>query len=130
MNNKILIGVILVIVIVGGLFYFLRKGYQPSQTPSATQTQQLAAAQPQTEVAADTVTIQNFAFNPDTLTVSVGTKVTWINQDAVTHKIKSDTFNSADLSQGDKFEFTFNTKGTFDYSCSIHPSMTGKIVVE
>lgn len=122
MNSKILIGIVVAIIIIGSLFYFTQKQYQPNQPP--------AAQQPQTQVATNTITIQNFSFNPGTLRVLQGAKVTWINQDATTHKIKSDTFNSSGLHQGDTFEFTFTTKGTFDYSCAIHPSMTGKIVVE
>lgn len=121
MNNKIIVGVVLVAIVIGGLFFFMQK--QPANQPSTTQ-------QPQTKAEANKITIQNFAFNPETLTVKQETKVTWTNQDAATHKIKSDTFNSPDLNQGDKFEFTFNKKGSFDYSCSIHPSMAGKIVVE
>ncbi len=122
MNNKIVIGIVAVIIVIGGIFYFTQNKYQPAQQP--------ATQQPQTQVAANTISIQNFAFNPGTLTVTQGTTVTWTNQDPTTHKIKSDTFNSSDLNQGDTFTFTFNTKGTFDYSCAIHPSMTGKIVVE
>ena len=78
----------------------------------------------------NTVTIQNFAFNPATLTVKAGTTVTWTNKDSTTHKIKSDTFNSGDLNQNDTFQFQFNNTGTFNYSCAIHPSMTGQIIVE
>ncbi len=123
-NNKILIGIVVVIVVVGSVFYFTQKQYQPSQQqPAATE-------QPQTQVAADTITIKNFSFTPDTLTVPQGTKVTWINQDPATHTITSDSFHSSDLNRGDSFDFTFTSKGTFDYSCSIHPSMKGKIVVE
>ncbi len=124
--NKILIGIVLVVVVIGGL-YFLMKN-KPSQVQPAAQPQ--TTQQTQTAVEANSVTIQNFAFNPGTLTVKQGTKVTWTNQDSATHKIKSDAFNSSDLNQGDTFAFTFNTKGSFDYSCAIHPSMTGKIVVE
>jgi plastocyanin len=76
------------------------------------------------------ISIKSFAFNPQVLTVTVGTPVIWTNEDATTHKIKSATFNSGDLAQGDTYEFTFNTKGTFDYSCAIHPTMTGQIVVK
>ena len=68
------------------------------------------------------VTIQNFTFNPQVVTIKQGDTVTWINKDTVTHRIKSDTFNSIDLNQGDKFQFTFKTKGTYDYICSIHPT--------
>lgn len=117
MNNKIITGVLLVVLIIAGIFYFNRKQSSSSQLPKAT-------------VEGNAITIKNFAFNPGILTVKQGTKVTWTNQDSMTHKIKSNTFNSQGLNQGDKFEFTFNDKGSFDYICSIHPSMTGKIIVE
>lgn len=120
MNNKIIVGLVLAVIIVGGLFFLMQK--QPTSQPPVTQQQ--------TKVEANAVTIQNFTFTPATLTVKQGTKVTWTNKDAMIHKIKSDTFNSGELNQGDTFEFTFNDKGSFDYSCAIHPSMTGKIVVE
>lgn|SRR3989344_2129478 len=125
MINKIAIGAILLIVF-GGLFFFTqRKQYQPNQqlVPKPTQ-------QPQTEVETGTITIKDFSFSPDTLTVKQGAKLTWLNQDSVTHNIKSDTFNSPDLNQGEKFELTFNTNGSFDYICGLHPSMKGKIIVE
>lgn len=147
LNNKIIIGVVLVIVVIGGIYYFSKKQYQPSQQPANQQpvtqqpvnqqptTQQPTNQQPTTQqqtnkAETNAVTIKDFAFNPGTLTVKQGTKVTWTNQDSMAHKIKSDTFNSQDLNQGDKFEFTFDKKGSFDYICSIHPSMSGKIVVE
>jgi plastocyanin len=79
----------------------------------------------------DAVTIKGFAFGPDDLTVKAGTKVTWTNDDSTKHKIKSDdgSFDSDDLSQGDTFEHTFDTAGSFPYICSIHPSMKGTITV-
>jgi len=81
-------------------------------------------------VVANTVNIQNFSFNPVVLTIKKGTTVTWTNNDSATHQIKSDTFNSSGLTNGQTFSFTFTNVGSFDYSCAIHPSMTGKIVVE
>ncbi|MFA5996034.1 MAG: cupredoxin family copper-binding protein [Patescibacteria group bacterium] len=81
-------------------------------------------------VATNTISIQNFVFDPAMLTVKQGTTVTWINNDYATHTIKSDAFNSSDLANGQSFSFTFNTAGTFNYSCGIHPTMLGKIVVE
>ncbi len=77
-----------------------------------------------------TVNIQNFAFSPEVLTISKGTAVTWVNGDSVPHQIRSATFNSDLLNKGQIFSFTFDTVGTFDYSCAIHPSMSGKIIVE
>ena len=79
---------------------------------------------------ANIVNIQNFAFNPATLTVKKGTTVTWTNNDSASHQIKSATFNSGSFGKGQSFSFTFNDVGTFDYSCVIHPSMLGKIIIE
>ncbi len=75
------------------------------------------------------VSIQNFAFNPTPLNIKAGTTVTWTNNDSVPHQIKADTFNSAALTNGQTFSFTFSVAGTYNYSCAIHPSMHGQIVV-
>jgi len=84
--------------------------------------------QPQAPVS---VSIQNFAFSPATITVPVGTTVTWTNKDSVAHTVTSrnGTFDSGTLHQGDTFQFTFNSPGTYDYYCTIHPSMTGRVIV-
>ena len=80
---------------------------------------------------AGAVTIKNFAFDPGDLTVAKGTTVTWKNDDSATHRIKSGdgSFDSKDLKNGDSFDHTFDTAGSFDYICGIHPSMKGKITV-
>lgn len=91
---------------------------------SSSQNQQSPAS------AVNAVIIQNFAFSPATLTVKKGATITWTNNDSAPHQIKSATFNSDQLNKGQTFSFTFNTAGTFDYSCAIHPSMLGKIIVE
>ena len=78
------------------------------------------------------VTIDNFNFAPPTVTVSAGTKVTWVNKDDVPHTVTSDDklFGSRALDTDDKFSFTFQTPGTYPYYCSVHPKMTGKVVVK
>jgi plastocyanin len=78
------------------------------------------------------VEIADFAFSPDTLTVPVGTMITWENTDSVTHTSTSDdgVWDSDRLGTGDEFSFTFDEAGTFSYFCEIHPSMRGSIVVE
>ena len=81
-------------------------------------------------IGSNVINIQNFAFNPGTLTVKKGSTVTWTNNDSATHQIKSDSFNSTGLANGQSFSFIFINTGSFDYSCAIHPSMTGKIIVE
>ena len=77
------------------------------------------------------VTISNFAFTPATITVPVGTKVTWTNQDSTDHTVTSDDglFDSGHIATGATFSFTFTTAGTFPYHCSIHTSMTTKVIV-
>jgi plastocyanin len=78
------------------------------------------------------VTIDNFSFNPKDLTVSKGTTVTWINRDDVPHTIVSteQKFRSKALDTGDRFSFTFNDSGTYAYFCSVHPMMTGRVLVK
>jgi plastocyanin len=78
------------------------------------------------------VDIDNFTFNPGTITVRVGTTVEWENNDDIPHSIVESTtgkFHSAALDTDDKFSFTFTQAGTFDYFCGLHPHMVGKVVV-
>ena len=77
------------------------------------------------------VKIDNFSFGPTTLTVAVGTTVTWINRDDIPHTVVSDdkVFKSKVLDTDEKFSFTFTKPGTYPYFCSVHPKMTGKVVV-
>ena len=80
------------------------------------------------------VKIDNFSFGPATLTVPVGTTVTWINRDDIPHTVVSSddpkAFKSKVLDTDDKFSFTFTKAGTYPYFCSIHPKMTGKVIVQ
>ena len=80
-----------------------------------------------------TVKIANFTFAAPEVTVPVGATVTWVNEDDIPHTIVSDdktTFRSKVLDSGDRFSFTFAKAGTYGYFCSIHPHMTGRIVVK
>ena len=80
----------------------------------------------------NTVTMSNLSFSPSTLTVSVGTSVTWKNNDSVQHSVTSDTglFDSGLFNAGGSYSHTFSTAGTYNYHCSIHAGMTGKIIVQ
>lgn len=82
--------------------------------------------------AAAKVTIDNFSFAPATLTVKAGTTVTWTNRDDMPHTVVSTdkSFASQALDADQAFTYTFRSPGTFDYFCSIHPRMTGRVVVE
>jgi amicyanin len=77
------------------------------------------------------IKIGNFTFGPQELKVKVGTTVTWTNDDDIPHTVVSpNNFRSKALDSEDKYSFTFTTPGTYKYFCSLHPHMTGKIVVE
>lgn len=94
----------------------------PTNTPAATST-------PGGATIVD-VSIQVYAFQPQNITVQAGTIVRWTNLDNDTHTVTSPgNFNSGNLTQGQTWQYTFNTPGTFNYFCAVHPSMTGSVTV-
>jgi plastocyanin len=82
--------------------------------------------------AAAEVRIDNFSFAPQTLTVAVGTTVTWTNRDDIPHTVVSTdgVFKSKVRDTDEKFSYTFTKAGTYPYYCSVHPKMTGTVVVQ
>jgi len=148
MNKIILVLIIILIVVVGGIF--ILKAIYPEGVPyqANIEDSQQAPANNQPQIPADdsgqvpngqdqsqatvnvAVSIKSFAFNPSVLTVKAGTTVVWTNEDSAPHTIKSDLFTSNNLNKGDFFAFKFANVGTYDYICSIHPSMKGQIIVE
>ncbi len=99
--------------------------YGPKTAVPSTATQPTAA---------NTVEIKGFAFNPATITVSKGTTVTWTNEDSAPHTVTTTNapvaFDSGRMSKGEQFSQTFDAAGTYEYYCSIHPNMKGKVIVE
>jgi plastocyanin len=115
-------------------------GPQASVTPGMTGgASPVAAAAPQAPASEtapasagpNAVSVSNFAFAPATLTVPVGTTVTWTNHDEEPHTVVASdgSFHSPGLGTNAAFSNTFATAGTFDYICSIHPFMHGTVVV-
>ena len=98
----------------------------PSQvTPAATQSNDSGSKYK--------VNIDNFSFAPATLTVPVGAKVTWTNKDDVPHTVVStnNAFpHSPPLDTDESFSYAFAKAGTYEYYCSVHPKMVGKVVVQ
>jgi plastocyanin len=88
-----------------------------------------AAAAPPDAVS---VSIDNFSFSPKEITVGKGTTVTWVNRDDVPHTVVNGGkgFRSKALDTDDQFSFTFTEAGTYTYFCSVHPMMTGKVIVK
>ena len=97
----------------------------PGRTPASAP----AAAKPST--GASTVKIDNFTFSPAAVVVKSGTTVTWINSDDIPHTVRAGdgSFKSKVLDSGDRFSFTFSKAGEYAYFCSLHPHMTGKVIV-
>jgi plastocyanin len=93
-------------------------------SPSVTANDQSSAAA--------AVTIDNFSFGPQTLTVSVGATVTWTNHDDIPHTVVSTdgVFKSKVRDTDETFSYTFAKAGTYPYYCTIHPKMTGQVVVK
>ena len=94
-------------------------------SPSATANDQPSAANAE-------VKIDNFVFGPQTITVPVGTTVTWTNKDDIPHTVVSTdgVFKSKVRDTDETFSYTFSKAGTYPYFCSVHPKMTGKVVVQ
>ena len=110
MKNKWLIAVIILLIAISGC--------TEQKTQSQTQSQSTNA-----------IDIKDFAFNPDTITVTKGTTVTWTNKESAPHTVKGTAFTSGTLNQGQSYSYTFNEAGTFEYLCGIHPSMRAKVIV-
>lgn len=144
MKNTILVIIILVAIGIGA-FYITKNNTKvpetytpPAITNTTTNTPQPATTTPSSTPPAVptattvTVSIKNFSFNPSSLTIKTGTKVTWINNDSAPHTVTSDSgiaLNSATLSPGQSYSHTFTNIGTENYHCTIHPMMKGKITV-
>jgi plastocyanin len=94
-------------------------------SPSVTASDQPSATNAE-------VKIDNFSFGPQELTVAAGTTVTWTNRDDIPHTVVSSdgVFKSKVRDTDEKFSYTFTKAGTYPYYCSIHPKMTGKVVVQ
>ena len=78
------------------------------------------------------VKVDNFSFSPQTITIKPGTTVIWTNRDDIPHTVVSDdkVFKSKVLDTDEKFTYTFDKAGNFPYFCSVHPKMTGKVIVQ
>jgi plastocyanin len=107
----------------------LRSAAEPAAAQAAKQATTQAGA-PAGKVVE--VKVDNFSFSPQTITIAAGTTVIWTNRDDIPHTVVSDdkVFKSKVLDTEEKFSFTFDKAGNFPYFCSIHPKMTGKVIVQ
>jgi amicyanin len=138
-NSKIIILAVVVIalaVVAAGVFYYLNLPKQELTTPEP-QTQQTSGGNAVPETGSMqgqyAVSIENFAYSPAELVVSVGDTVTWTNKDQVKHNVASDEGNELAgplLAQNESYSHTFNAPGIYAYHCTPHPFMKAKIIVQ
>lgn len=101
------------------------------QEPVDIRADLLGSSTAESQMASSTqeVSISNFAFDPETLTVEKGTMVLWTNKDTVPHNVVSDKFTSPTLNPGESFSYTFHEDGAFAYRCTFHPQMKATVLV-
>jgi plastocyanin len=112
--------------------YGNNNGSSATQTPANTNNSSNNSSSSQPE-ATTKVTIANMSFSPDQITVDKGATVTWTNNDSTAHTVTSDTgteLSSDNIQPGSDYTHTFNQAGTYKYHCSIHPYMTGSVIVK
>ncbi|HEV7454244.1 MAG TPA: cupredoxin domain-containing protein [Candidatus Saccharimonadales bacterium] len=149
MDKKLMIGVIVAVLAIGGIgvAVLLNKkdttnktadmshmGTSQNSTPSAqSSTPESKPTEQNNPNPTDQVKIENFTFSPVAITVKKGTTVTWTNKDSAAHTVTADKGEqgpaSGSLQQGGTYTFTYNTVGTFAYHCNFHANMTGSVVV-
>ena len=115
---------LVIVVVVAAVFLVSMYYSQPAQT----ETKNLPSSSTSNQVS-----ISNFEFSQNSLTVKAGTTVVWTNNDGTSHTVTSDSgseLSSKTLSSRDTYEHTFNTPGTYTYHCAFHSSMKGTIVVQ
>ncbi len=141
--NKIIIIIVIALVVIGGA-YLIISNNNSSTVPAPTSQIDLINPAPTPVVpimnnpktltpANVTVDIKNFSFNPSTLNIKTGTKVTWVNDDSVAHTVTSDSgnlLNSGTISPGQSFSFTFSSTGSTNYHCTVHPMMKASVIVQ
>lgn len=126
-----IIAVILIAVALGAIFVVSRPNNESNKTDSSQKDKTAEVSETEEP---NTVSIEDFAFKQDSIQIKKGTTITWVNKDEARHDISptgggSDFVASELLAKGEKYQFTFNTAGTYTYKCSPHPYMKGTIEV-
>ena len=126
--KKILV-ILVALIVMGGVYYLTADN--ETQIPTPTPTSSTSAVETPTSSNV-TVNIKNFVFDPATISVKPGTRVTWVNNDSVPHTVTSDSgslLNSGTLAPGQSFSFSFSSVTSVNYHCALHPAMKGTVIV-
>lgn len=136
-NSFILLAITIILVGVCGCTQTAPPVQPPATVTTPLQTTQqltvttIPVPQTTTSVSDNTIRIKNFAFDPASITVKVGSTVRWVNQDSVPHRILfTDGADSNVLAGMQSWSRKFDQAGTYDYACTIHPTMQGTVIVE
>jgi plastocyanin len=143
MKKYLPIIIIAVVVLAGGGLVLSRNnkndnsnnssnGTDMAHSESTSTDQSANSSTNEVAAATDKVSIENFNFTPAKITVKMGTKVTWTNNDSVAHTVTADSGTgpkSDNISPGGTYSYTFDSVGNFAYHCNIHPDMTGSVTV-
>ncbi len=138
-NRNLIIGLVVGFIAVAGIGFAIaasnnndsNSGDHMTKDQSNTQASDTQAPAAKADVA-NSITIQDYKFSPASMTVKVGTKVTWTNQDSVKHSVTADSGDgpkSELFGKGETYSYTFTKAGTFNYHCIPHPYMKASITV-
>jgi plastocyanin len=118
----------LVLAVGAPVVAFAQQATPPGGSPAASP----AASPEATPGGAISIDIVNFAFEPPSLTVPVGSTVTWVNVSATIHNTvaEDESWQSEILDPGESFSFQMTEPGTYAYLCTIHPNMKAELTVE
>jgi plastocyanin len=133
--------IILAVLVVGGAVALTRNTNDKTNSNSTStnstnnSTSDSSTQNTSPDAATGQIKIANMAFTPSQISIKKGDTVTWTNNDSVAHTVVDDLSNvggpnSGEIAPGTTYSFTFNNTGSFQYHCSIHPSMRGTIVVK
>jgi len=137
LKNVLIVGLLIMIIAISGCAAQNTK--VPPGVPSNTPPAETPPAEPPTATPPGgnlgikkDIEINGFAFSPETVTIPKGATIIWTNLDSAAHTVVSDSgteISSDSIPKGGSYTHTFNTEGTYDYHCGIHPSMKGVIIV-
>jgi plastocyanin len=131
MSKPMLVAIVAVALVIVGAIGINHKSNNSSSTSNTSST----SSNSNQTTTSGSVGIKNMMFTPSQISVNKGATVTWTNDDNTTHTVTDDLNNvggpaSGNIEPGSTYSFTFNKTGSFQYHCSIHPSMRGTIVVK
>lgn len=148
MNNKLIIGFIVIAALIVGTSYVYttfvankntasplkKEENRPLETTNSNETPRPTKTPQEIKIISEikdhTISIKDNAFSPETVTIKVNDQVIWENNDNTQHQVKGDDWGGVTINNGERFTQAFDKSGTYQYYCTIHPEMKGTIIVK